>query len=449
MFVVKRNGKREPVKFDKITKRIQTLCKECPQFNLKALEHVDPLEVAQKVVSGIKKGITTTELDNLAAETAMYKTSTHPEYATLASRIAVSNHHKNTDASFFKTMKRIREHNKYLAKDVFIVIRKNRKFFEDLIDYNRDYNYDYFGLRTLMRLYLIDIDGKVVERPQHMIMRVVIGIHKSDLTAIKESYDLMSQLFFTHASPTLFNAGTSRPQLSSCFLMGLEDSIEGIYREGLADVAQISKWGGGIGVHVQDIRAKGSMIKGTNGRSDGIIPMLKVFNETARYVNQSGRRKGSFAIYLEPWHADVMEFLDLRKNHGKEELRARDLFYAMWTPDLFMERVQADDIWTLVCPNEFQGLTTAHSEDFSKLYSKYESEIVVSYKDAITKDRSLLREIIRDENNKEIRDLFLKETSHNMVDFYTLLEDGDEKLEEEWLCSGIIVMSIITLTLSN
>jgi ribonucleotide reductase alpha subunit len=424
MFVVKRNEKREPVKFDKITKRILNLCKESTEKNLNALKYVDPIEIAQKVVSGIKKGITTTELDNLAAETAMYKTSAHPEYGTLASRIAISSHHKNTDASFFRTMKKIREHNGYLAKDVFCIIRNNKKFFEELIDYNRDFNYDYFGFRTLMRLYLIDINGKIVERPQHMIMRVIIGIHKKDLDAIKESYELMSHLFFTHASPTLFNAGTSRPQLSSCFLMGLEDSIEGIYREGLADVAQISKWGGGLGIHIQDIRAKGSVIKGTNGRSDGIIPMLRVFNETARYVNQSGRRKGSFAIYIEPWHADIMEFLDLRKNHGKEEMRARDLFYAMWICDLFMERVKNDEMWTLVCPSECPGLTDNHSDKFNELYLNYEKEIIATYKEAIYQDRSLLRDIIKDDNNKDIRDIFEKTTGQKIDIYYNQLEDA-------------------------
>ena len=376
MQVFKRDGRTEPVQFDKITARIKKLCYELH-------ESVDPAKVAMRVIEGVYDGVTTTELDNLAAEVAATNAVTHPDYASLASRIAVSNLHKATKKSFAETMEDLYTYvdpitgddASLVAKDVIEIIRENAEFLDSQIIYDRDFNYDYFGFKTIERSYLLKINGKIVERPQHMLMRVSVGIHKDDLDAAVETYNGLSEGWFTHATPTLFNSGTPKPQMSSCFLLTTkEDSISGIY-ETLQQCAKISQNAGGIGLAIHDIRATGSYIKGTNGTSNGIVPMLRVFNDTARYVDQGGgKRKGSFAIYIEPWHADIHDFLDLKKNHGKEEQRARDLFYALWIPDLFMKRVEDNGDWTLMCPNECPGLADNHGKAFEKLYTKYESE---------------------------------------------------------------------------
>lgn len=377
MFVIKRNGKRESVKFDKITARIEKLC-----YGLDR-RFVNSIDVAKKVIEGLYDGVTTTELDNLAAETAASLTVKHPDYALLASRIAVSNLHKNTTKSFSATMKLLYECKDskagkaapLIADDVWAIIQQHAELLDSTIIYDRDYSFDYFGFKTLEKSYLLKVDGKVVERPQHMYMRVAIGIHKNDIESAIKTYHLMTERWFTHATPTLFNAGTPKPQMSSCFLLTMkEDSIDGIY-DTLKQTAKISQSAGGIGLAIHGIRATGSYIGGTNGTSNGIIPMLRVFNDTARYVDQGGgKRKGAFAIYLEPWHADVFEFLDLRKNHGKEELRARDLFYALWIPDLFMKRVESNGNWSLFCPHEAPGLHECWGEEFEKLYTQYEEE---------------------------------------------------------------------------
>ncbi len=377
MFVIKRDGTRESVKFDKITARIQKL-----SYGLDPT-HVDPTQVAKKVIDGVFDGVTTSQLDNLAAETAAGLTSRHPDYAQLASRIAVSNLHKNTIKSFSKTIEALFNYidpktnlrAQLIADDVYEIVQKNAHLLDSSIIYDRDFGYDYFGFKTLERSYLLKMLGQVAERPQHMLMRVAVGIHKEDIVAAIETYNLMSERWFTHATPTLFNAGTPKPQMSSCFLLQVkEDSIDGIY-DTLKNCAKISQSAGGIGISIHNVRATGSYIKGTNGTSNGIIPMLKVYNETARYVDQGGgKRKGSIAVYLEPWHADIFDFLDIRKNHGKEEMRARDLFTALWIPDLFMKRVEAEGEWSLMCPNECPGLSDCHSEEFEKLYTKYEAE---------------------------------------------------------------------------
>ena len=332
---------------------------------------------------GVFPGVTTTELDTLAAETAAYMSTQHPDFSVLAARLSVSNLHKQTKKSFSETATDLRNYQHpitktaapLIAEDVHAIIQENKATLDSAIVYDRDFSYDYFGFKTLERAYLLKMEGKIVERPQQMIMRVAVGIHKTNIERVLETYDLMSRMFFTHATPTLFNAGTPRPQLASCFLMTMqEDSIEGIY-DTLSNCASISKYAGGIGLSIHDIRASGSYIAGTNGSSNGIVPMLRVFNNTARYVDQGGgKRKGSFAIYLEPWHADVFDFLELKKNHGKEEARARDLFYALWVPDLFMKRVQANGEWTLMCQNECPGLSDSHSAAFETLYEKYEAE---------------------------------------------------------------------------
>ena len=377
MYVVKRDGRRESVKFDKITARIEKLSYSLDPF------FVQPLEVARKVITGLFDGVKTTELDNLAAETAASLTTKHPDYAVLAARIAVSNLHKNTLKSFSATMKRLftyidpktGQNAALLSKEVYDIIKNNAVELDEAIIYDRDFGYDYFGFKTLEKSYLLKLDGQIAERPQHMLMRVAVGIHKEDIAAAIETYNLLSERWFTHATPTLFNAGTPKPQLSSCFLLTMQDdSIEGIY-DTLKQTAKISQSAGGIGLSIHNIRATGSYIKGTNGTSNGIIPMLRVFNDTARYVDQGGgKRKGSFAIYLEPWHADVFEFLELKKNHGKEEMRARDLFYALWIPDLFMKRVKENGDWTLMCPHECPGLSDTHSAEFEALYTKYEKD---------------------------------------------------------------------------
>jgi ribonucleoside-diphosphate reductase alpha chain len=375
MFVVKRDGKREPVMFDKITDRIKKLCYGLNDF-------VDPVKVAMRVIEGLYDGVTTSELDNLAAETAASMTVSHPDYAQLAARIAVSNLHKNTKKSFSETMSdmynyvnpRTNTAAPLLSDEVYQAIMENAEMLDSTIIYNRDFNYDYFGFKTLERSYLLKINGQIVERPQHMLMRVSVGIHLNDIASAIETYELMSKKFFTHATPTLFNSGTPKPQMSSCFLLTMkDDSIDGIY-DTLKQTAKISQSAGGIGLAIHNVRATGSYISGTNGTSNGIVPMLRVYDMTARYVDQGGgKRKGSFAIYIEPWHADIFDFLDLRKNHGKEEMRTRDLFLGMWIPDLFMKRVQEDAEWTLMCPNECPGLSDTHSEEFEALYLGYEA----------------------------------------------------------------------------
>ena len=376
MYVLKRDGRKEPIMFDKITARVRKLC-----YGLNDL--VDPVKVAMRVIEGLYDGVTTSELDNLAAETAATMTTTHPDYALLAARISVSNLHKNTKKSFVDTMTDLYTYTNprtgkkapLLADNVYKIIKDNAELLDSTIIYNRDFGYDYFGFKTLERSYLLKLNGEIVERPQHMLMRVSVGIHLDDLDAAIETYHLMSKKYFTHATPTLFNSGTPKPQMSSCFLLAMkDDSIDGIY-DTLKQTAKISQSAGGIGLSIHNIRATGSYIAGTNGTSNGIVPMLRVFNDTARYVDQGGgKRKGSFAIYVEPWHADIFDFLNLKKNHGKEEMRARDLFYAMWIPDLFMRRVEEDTTWTLMCPNECPGLYDTHGEEFEKKYLAYEAQ---------------------------------------------------------------------------
>jgi len=377
MQVIKRSGKREEVSFDKITARIKKLCYGLDQ------NYVNPIEISMKVVQGIYDGVDTSELDNLAAETAASMAVSHPEYALLAARIAVSNLHKKTNKSFSETMEALYnyvdpisgEAAALISEEMIENVRKNADQIDSTVIYDRDYDFDYFGFKTLERSYLLRMNGAVTERPQHMIMRAALGIHGEDLEAAFETYHLMSEKWFIHATPTLFNAGTPAPQLSSCFLLSMtEDSITGIF-ETLTRCAKISQSAGGIGLSVHNVRAKGSYIKGTGGTSNGIIPMLRVFNDTARYVDQGGgKRKGAFAIYIEPWHADIFDFLELKKNHGKEELRARDLFYAMWIPDLFMQRVEENGDWSLFCPNEAPGLHECYGGEFEALYHKYEAE---------------------------------------------------------------------------
>ena len=377
MFVIKRNGKKEAVHFDKITDRIYKLI-----YGL-SISEKDVIEIAKKVIQGIYDNVTTTELDNLTAETAAAQTTIHPDFSVLAARIAVSNLHKNTLKSFSKTAKLLYEytdpvtqtHAPLISEEIYKIIRKNADELDSSLIYDRDYNFDYFGFKTLERSYLIRTNGKVTERPQHLFMRVALGIHKEDIQAAIETYNLMSEKWFIHATPTLFNAGTPKPQMSSCFLLSMtEDSIAGIF-DTLKRCALISQSAGGIGVSIHNIRSTGSYIKGTGGISNGIIPMLRVFNDTARYVDQGGgKRKGAIAVYIEPWHSDIFDFIDIRKNHGKEEMRARDLFPALWIPDLFMQRVEADQMWSLFDPNEAQGLYEVYGEKFNELYTTYENE---------------------------------------------------------------------------
>lgn len=377
MLVVKRDGRHESVKFDKITARIEKL-----SYGLDS-GFVEPIEVAKKVIEGLYDGVSTQELDNLAAEIAATMTVNHPDYAKLAARIAISNLHKTTGKSFSNTMKRLYtyvdpktgENAPLISKEAYGIIKANAATLDSTIIYDRDFSYDYFGFKTLERSYLKKIDDKIVERPQHMLMRVAVGIHADNIEKVIETYNLLSEKWFTHATPTLYNAGTPTPQLSSCFLLTMkEDSIDGIY-DTLKQCAKISQSAGGIGLSIHNVRAKGSYIKGTGGVSNGIVPMLRNFDMTARYVDQGGgKRKGSFAVYIEPWHDDIFDFLSLKKNHGKEEMRARDLFYGLWIPDLFMKRVENNQEWTLFCPNEAPGLANAYGDDFEKLYEKYERE---------------------------------------------------------------------------
>jgi ribonucleoside-diphosphate reductase alpha chain len=377
MFVIKRSGKPEAVHFDKITSRIMKL-----SYGLQVSSD-DIIEIAKKVIQGIYNNVTTTELDNLAAETSASFTTQHPDFAVLAARIAVSNLHKNTRKSFSEVAEilynyidpKTNEKAPLYSDEVYEIVKENADRIDSAIIYERDYHFDYFGFKTLERSYLLRTDGKIAERPQHMFMRVAIGIHKTDIDAAIETYNLMSEKWFVHATPTLFNAGTPKAQMSSCFLLSMkEDSIDGIF-ETLKRCAVISQSAGGIGLNIHNIRATGSYIKGTNGVSNGIIPMLRVFNDTARYVDQGGgKRKGAFAIYLETWHADILDFLDLRKNHGKEEMRARDLFPALWVSDLFMKRVEENGQWSLFCPHEAKGLEELYGMAFEEQYIRYEQE---------------------------------------------------------------------------
>ena len=380
MKVKKRDGSLEEMRYDKITRRISSLCSDLN------LDYVDPTYITLKVTQGIYDGISSTELDTLAAETAASMTTTHPDYAKLAGRLAVTNLHKTTPKKFSQSIKelysfiepRTGTESSLISEELFDFVKKNRAVIDGAIVQERDFDFDFFGFKTLERSYLLKIGERIVERPQYLYMRVAMGICDGDIEMGLRIYDDLSQHFYTHATPTLFNAGTRRPQMSSCFLIGNKgDDINGLF-DTIQDVANISKWAGGIGLHVHDVRAKGSYIKGTGGESDGLLPMMKTYNEVARWINQGGKRKGSFAVYLEPWHADVFEFIDLRKNHGKEEMRARDLFLAMWTPDLFMQRVQEDGDWTLFSPDEAPGLSDVYdspdNKNFTELYEKYESE---------------------------------------------------------------------------
>jgi ribonucleotide reductase alpha subunit len=365
MYVTKRDGSREPVSFDQILSRVRKLSD--------GLDHVNPDLVAQKVCSQLSDGIETSKLDEFAAETcAMMQSRYHPNYGLLAARILVDNHHKNTPTTLIDCMETLYHDDEIVSERYHDLICKHSTEYQKMIDYGRDFMFDYFGFKTLERSYLLRKNGVVVERPQHLWMRVSIQLHANDFLKVKETYDALSQGYFIHATPTLFNSSTDHPQLSSCFLLTMNsDSIQGIFKT-LGDCAQISKWAGGIGLSVHNIRARGSLIKGTNGESTGIVPMLKVFNDTAKYVNQGGKRNGSFAIYLEPWHADIEDFLKLKLNQGAEEDRARDLFYGLWIPDLFMKRVEEDSNWTLMCPHECPGLADVHSEKFEQLYTSYE-----------------------------------------------------------------------------
>ena len=366
LYVVKRNGERVPVSFDQILQRVRMLSD--------GIEHVNPDLVAQKVCNQLQDGMSTSQLDEFAAETcAMMQARFHPNYGTLAARILINNHHKNTPATLLDCVEQLYHGHVQLVSDEYHdLVCNHADTYQSMIDYSRDNMFDYFGFKTLEKGYLLRRDGHITERPQHMWMRVAIQLHRNDYEHVKETYDALSQGYFIHATPTLFNSGGMKPQLSSCFLLTMnDDSIKGIYKT-LGDCAQISKWAGGIGLSVHNIRARGSRIKGTNGESTGIVPMLKVFNDTAKYVNQGGKRNGSFAIYLEPWHADIEDFLKLKLNQGAEEDRARDLFYGLWIPDLFMKRMEAKQDWTLMCPAECPGLADSHSEEFEKLYESYE-----------------------------------------------------------------------------
>lgn len=377
MFVYKRDGRQEPVKFDKITARVSRLC-----YGLDP-KHIDAVKITQRIISGVYEGVTTVELDNLAAETCAYMTTIHPDYATLAARIAISNLHKQTTKQFSQVVSDLYHyvnpkngiHSPMISQEVYDIVQEHKDELNSAIVYDRDFQYNYFGFKTLERSYLLRINGQVAERPQHLIMRVAVGIHGGNIPKVLETYNLMSLKYFTHASPTLFNAGTPHPQMSSCFLVAMkDDSIEGIY-DSLKECAMISKTAGGIGLHIHNIRSTGSYIAGTNGTSNGLIPMIRVFNNTARYVDQGGnKRPGAFAIYLEPWHSDIFDFIDIRKNHGKEEIRARDLFPALWIPDLFMKRVQENGDWTLFSPSEAPGLADVYGEEFEALYERYVQE---------------------------------------------------------------------------
>ena len=377
MKVVKRDGTLQDVHFDKITSRIQKLV----TYPYRLCDIVDPVEIAKQVCARVFNKITTSELDELAANICMGMVLTHSDFGELGARIVINNHQKNTIADFTKVVEILANNTDIcgekapLVSETLVSIVKNfGTKIEEMIDYIRDYNINFFGFKTLQKAYLLKVNKIPIERPQHMWMRVAIGLHSHNFEKVKETYDLLSQKFFIHATPTLFHAGTPRPQCSSCFLMGSEDSIEGIYKT-ITDASIISKWAGGIGIHISNIRGKGSYIRKTGGYSSGILPMLKVYNDTARYVNQSGKRQGSFAMYLEPWHSDIFQFLDAKKNHGNEDERARDLFYGLWIPDLFMKRVENNQDWCLMCPDQCPGLVNVYGKEFEDLYQSYESSL--------------------------------------------------------------------------
>lgn len=374
MKVIKRNGQSEEVSFDKVTSRLRYLCQMSPKLR------IDPIYISQKVCAQIFNGVNTSDLDELSAQTCTSNITVHPDYGLLASRLIISNNHKLTSPSFSETIYLLYNnrdiHNKQcplVSNEVYKTVMTNKDKLNSYIKYERDYGFDYFGFKTLEKAYLMKVNGKVVERIQHLFMRVSLGIHGSNIKMALETYDAMSQKYFIHATPTLFHSGTPRPQLLSCFLMGIGDSVDGIYKT-ISDCAKISKWAGGVGIWAHDIRATNSIIRSTNGKSNGLIPMLRVFNETARHINQSGKRNGSFAIYLEPWHADILEFLEAKKNHGDENARARDLFYALWLPDLFMKRVKEDGDWSLMCPDVCRNLSDTYGEEFETLYQSYEND---------------------------------------------------------------------------
>ena len=375
MHVIKRDGEKQPISFDKILYRIKRIGQE---VNIK----INYSALVMKIIDQLYNNIETTKIDELMAEQCASQTTVHTDYGVLASRLIISNFHKNSNSSFTHVMKELynfydihNNHYPIISEELYSVVIKNEQYLDNLIIHDRDYLLDYFGFKTLERAYLFRKNNIPIERPQHMWLRVALGIHGDNLELVKETYDAMSQKFFTHATPTLYNAGTPRPQLSSCYLIAMEDdSIDGIYNT-LKDCANISKWAGGIGLHIHNVRASGTHIRGTNGTSNGIVPMLRVFNNTARYVDQGGgKRNGSFAIYLEPWHSDIKDFLEMRKNHGDEEMKGRDLFYALWIPDLFMKRVEKDENWTLMCPDKCKELSSVYGDEFDKLYTKYENE---------------------------------------------------------------------------
>ena len=369
MKVVKRNGDIAEVEFDEITRKIKNLAQKEPKLN------IDAPNLAREVIGLIYDGITTSELDEFTASTSASMSLYNPDYEELASRLIINNHQKNTSDSFCDSMLELK---KYISDELLEICQLNKKEIDNLIDYSRDYLITYFGFNTLFKSYLLKNENKTIERPQHLFMRVAMGIHANInwdkcKDKVKNTYDLLSMKYFTHATPTLFNAGTKYSQMSSCYLIGTEDSVERIYKT-ISDVAMISKWAGGVGVHVSNIRASGSNISKTNGESQGLMPMLKVYNDTARYINQSSKRLGSFAIYLEPWHSDIFVFLEAKKNNGAEELRARDLFYSLWIPDLFIDRVKNNKMWSLMCPNDCPGLTECYGDEFNKLYEQYEND---------------------------------------------------------------------------
>ena len=370
MKVIKRNGESAEVRFDQITDRIKYLAS-----NNTWGENIDidaPL-IAQKICSSIYNGISTSELDEYTASVCANMSLENLDNEILSSRISINNHQKNTSLYYSDIVKKLSS-KKLISQEIQNIVDGNKHIIDKIIVPERDYLISYFGFKTLQKAgYLLKVDNKIVERPQHLFLRVALGIHGDNLDMVRQTYNSLSLKYYTHATPTLFNAGTQYPQMSSCFLIGTEDSVQGIYKT-ISDVALISKWAGGVGIHISNIRAKNSYISKTGGNSDGIMPMLKVYNDTARYINQSGKRNGSFAMYLEPWHADIFTFLDAKKNNGAEEMRARDLFYALWIPDLFMKRVSNQGVWSLMCPNECPGLTDLHSEEFEKLYEKYENE---------------------------------------------------------------------------
>ncbi len=369
MKVITRGGHEEDVKFDLITEKIRKLSES---NNIWSSLDIDPVFVSQNICGKIYDGITTSQLDDFSASLSATLFKKGPDYLILASRIAINNHHKNTEHNFSSVMRKLNEI-EIISDEFMDIVISNEGLINDMINWERDYLLTYFGFKSLEKSYLLKRDGKVLERPQHLFMRVAISIHQNDMESVKKTYDSLSLKYYTHATPTLFNAGTVYQQLSSCFLIGTEDSVSGIFKT-ISDVASISKWAGGVGVHVSNVRAKNSYIKKTGGKSDGIMPMLKVYNDVARYINQSGKRNGSFAIYIEPWHADINDFLDAKKNNGAEELRARDLFYGLWIPDLFMKRVENNELWSLMCPNECPGLQDIWGEEFEKLYIRYENE---------------------------------------------------------------------------